>query len=210
MRRRPFTKRNVALAALLLTCGCAGASDSGALAFREPGFRATAVRRPALLVRVSVPWELGSRERERIPEDYLAAVVEGLERIGMLVVDMTTVPGTSARPLEGLDRAAAVGRAREAGAEQLVIVDARLAKGDLTHCKQTGRAGRAPTVFWDVGLEIRRVAGNQPLLVEPPAESVRAVDVEFDCKTGRLIRRKSMDELIGDSVALVLAPFSSR
>jgi hypothetical protein len=54
------------------------------------------------------------------------------------------------------------------------------------------------------------VADGQPLLVEPPAEDLRAVDVEFDCKTGRLIRRKSMDELITDSVGLVLAPFSSR
>jgi hypothetical protein len=46
--------------------------------------------------------------------------------------------------------------------------------------------------------------------VKPPAEDLRAVDVEFDCKTSRLIRRKSMDELITDSVGLVLAPFSSR
>jgi hypothetical protein len=51
-----------------------------------------------------------------------------------------------------------------AGAEQLVIVDARLSQGD----------------------------------------------VEIDCTTGRLIRRKSMDELITDSAGLVLAPFSSR
>jgi hypothetical protein len=36
------------------------------------------------------------------------------------------------------------------------------------------------------------------------------VDVEVDCKTRRLIRRKSMDELIADSVGLVLAPFASR
>ena len=46
--------------------------------------------------------------------------------------------------------------------------------------------------------------------MEPPAEDLRAVDVELDCKTGKLIRRKSMDELITDSVGLVLAPFSSR
>jgi hypothetical protein len=66
--------------------------------------------------------------------------------------------------LSVLDRAAAFSRARETGAEQLVIVDARLSQGD----------------------------------------------VEIDCTTGRLIRRKSMDELITDSAGLVLAPFSSR
>jgi hypothetical protein len=210
MQRHPFTLWSLALAALLFASGCAGAFGSGTPAFREPGFGATSVRRPALLVRVSVPAELGSRERERIPEDYQAAVVEGLERLGILAVDMATVPGTSARPLEGLDRSAALTRAREAGAEQLVIVDTRLSQGDLTHCKRTGRARTGPTVFWDAGLEIRRVADGQPLLVEPPAEHLRAVDVELDCNTGRLIRRKSMDELIMDSVGLVLAPFAAR
>jgi hypothetical protein len=168
------------------------------------------VRRPALLVRVSVPAELDQRDRDRISENYQAAVEEGLERLGILAVDMATVPGTSSRPLEGLDRPAALRRAREAGAEQLVIVDARLAKDTLTHCRRAGRAVSGSTTFWDVGLEIRRVADTQPLLVEPPAEDLRAVDVELDCKTGRLIRRKSMDELITDSVGLVLAPFASR
>jgi hypothetical protein len=205
-----FTKWNLALAALLAASGCAGGIGSGTPPFREPGFRATSVRRPALLVRVSVPAELGPGERDRIPADYEAAVVEGLERLGVLAVDMASVPGTSARPLEDLDWPAALRRAREAGAEQLVIVDARLSQANLTHCKPAGRARSGPTTFWDVGLEIRRVADGQPLLVEPPAEDMRAVDVELDCKTGRLIRRKSMDELITDSVGLVLGPFSSR
>jgi hypothetical protein len=206
---RPFTKLNLALLALLAAWGCAGGLG-GTPASREPGFRAASVRRPALLVRVSVPPELGQRERDRIVEDYQAAVLEGLERMGILVVDMATAPGNSSRPLQGIDRPAALGRAREAGAEQLVIVDARLARDNLTHCKQMGRARSGPTTFWDVGVEIRRVSDTQPLLVEPPAEDLRAVDVELDCKTGRLIRRKSMDELISDSVGLALAPFASR
>jgi hypothetical protein len=205
----PFTKSTLLVIALLAASGCVGVLG-GTPASREPGFRATSVRRPALLVRVSVPSEIGQRERDRIAENYQAAVLDGLERLGILAVDMATLPGSSSRPLEGLDRPAALGRAREAGAEQLVIVDARLARDTLTHCKQLGRARSGPTTFWDVGLEIRRVSDTQPLLVEPPAEDLRAVDVELDCKTGRLIRRKSMDELIADSVALVLAPFASR
>jgi len=202
-------KWTLSLAALVVAFGCAD-FGKGMPASREPGFRATSVRRPAVLVRVSVPAELDKRERDRIPENYEATVVEGLERVGILAVDLASVPGSSSRPLEGLDRAAALTRAREAGAEQLVIVDARLSRGDLVHCKQSGRARSGPTTYWDVGLEIRRVADGQPLLVEPPAEDLRAVDVELDCKTGKLIRRKSMDELITDSVGLVLAPFSSR
>jgi len=136
--------------------------------------------------------------------------VEGLERAGILAVDMVSAPGSSERPLEGLDRTAALSRAREAGAEQLVIVHARLFQGDLTHCNQSGRARSGPTTYWNVGLDIRRIADGQPLLVEPPAEDLRAVDVALDCKTGRPIRRKSMDELNTDSVGLVRASFSSR
>ena len=168
------------------------------------------VRRPALLVRVSVSDELSQRERDRIPEDYQAAVVEGLDRLGILAVDVAIVPAGRSRALESIDRAPALARAREAGAEHLVLVDARLSRGDLPHCKQSGRTRVGLTTFWDAGLEIDRVSDGKPLLVEPPAEDLRAVDVELDCKTGRLIRRRSMDELITDSVGLILAPFGSR
>src|SRR3970040_1213521 len=119
-----FTKWNLALAALLAASGCVGGIGSGTPPFREPGFRATSVRRPTFLVRVSVPAELGRRERDRIPEDYEAAVLEELEGLAILAVYMASVPGTWARPLEGLDRPAALRRAGETGAEQLVIVDA--------------------------------------------------------------------------------------
>ena len=209
MPGRPFTKLHLLVIALLAASGCAG-MVGGTPAFREPGFRAASVRRPALLVRVSVPAEMNRRERDRITEDYQAAVTEGLERLGILAVDVATAPGSSSRPLEGLDRPAALGRAREAGAEQLVIVDARLARDTVTVCRQAGRARSGSAIFWDVGLEIRRVSDAQPLLVEPPAEDLRAVDVEVDCKTGRVTRRKSTDELMADSVGLVLAPFASR
>jgi len=195
MRSQSFTTATLAVLALLLLAGCASSSNSTAL--REPGFRASTIRRPALLVRVSVPDDLNQRERARIPEDYQAAVVEGLDRLGILAVDVAVAPS-------GLTRA------REAGAESLVIIDARLASGDLRHCTGSGRNLVGPTTYWDAALEIDRVSDSKPLLVEPPSEDLRAVDVELDCKTGRLIRRRSMDELINDSVRLVLGPFSSR
>jgi hypothetical protein len=159
---------------------------------------------------VSVPDDLNERERARIPEDYQAAVVEGLDRLGILAVDVAVAPSGRNRALDGIDRASALTRAREAGAESLVIIDARLARGDLRHCTGSGRSLVGPTTYWDAALEIDRVSDSKPLLVEPPSEDLRAVDVELDCKTGRLIRRRSMDELINDSVRLVLGPFSSR
>jgi hypothetical protein len=210
MWRRSFTKWKLTMLALCLLSGCAFGSSSNTHALREPGFRASMVRRPALLMRVSVSDELSQPERDRIPEDYQAAVVEGLDRLGILIVDVATVPPGRSRALEGIDRAPALARAREAGADHLIIVDARLSRGDLPHCKQSGRTLAGPTTYWDSGLEIDRVSDGKPLLVDPPVEDLRAVDVELDCKKGRLIRRRSMDELITDSVGLVLAPFGSR
>jgi hypothetical protein len=208
MRSPTFSAATLAVLALVLLTGCASSSNSTAL--REPGFRASTIRRPALLVRVSVPDDLNQRERARIPEDYQAAVVEGLDRLGILAVDVAVAPSGRNRALDGIDRASALTRAREAGAENLVIIDARLARGDLRHCAGSGRNLVGPTTYWDAALEIDRVSDSKPLLVEPPSEELRAVDVELDCKTGRLIRRRSMDELINDSVRLVLGPFSSR
>jgi hypothetical protein len=208
MRSQSFSTATLAVLALLLLAGCASSSNNTAV--REPGFRASTIRRPALLVRVSVPDDLNQRERARIPEDYQAAVIEGLDRLGILAVDVTVAPSSRSRALDGIDRASALTRAREAGAETLVIIDARLASGDLRHCTGSGRSLVGPTTYWDAALEIDRVSDSKPLLVEPPSEELRAVDVELDCKTRRLIRRRSMDELINDSVGLVLGPFSSR
>ena len=211
MRQRSVTPWAAGVLALGLLSGCGVLGPSpGETPLREPGFRASTVRRPALLVRVNVSNDLSERERSRLPEDYQAAVVEGLDRIGILVVDAATLPPARARALEGLDRAPALARAREAGAEHLVIVDARLARGDLRHCQQAGRAVVGPTTYWDAALEIDRVSDGKQLLVEPPGPDMRVVDVELDCKTGRLIRRRSMDEMITDSVGLVLAPFNAR
>lgn len=210
MRSRSFTNSKLALLAVCLLQGCASGSSSTNTPLREPGFRASTIRRPALLVRVSVSDDLSQRERARIPEDYQAAVVEGLDRLGVLALDVAVVPSSRSRALAGIDRGPALTRAREAGAEHLVIVDARLSRGDLRHCTHAGRALVGLTTYWDAALEIDRVSDGKPLLVEPPAADSRAVDVEVDCKTGRLIRRRSMDELINDSVGLVLTPFSSR
>jgi len=196
------------VAGLLSGCALGTSSDDGRI--REPGFRASSIRRPALLVRVEVAGDVSQRERARIPEDYQAAVIEGLDRMGILPLDIATAAPGRGQALTRIDRGPALARARAVGADHLLIVDARLSRGDLRHCQQSGHALVGPTTYWDAGLEIDQVSDGKRLLVEPPAQDLRAVDVELDCKTGRLIRRRSMDELINDSVSLILTPFGSR
>src|SRR6266536_2681206 len=150
MPSRSSTKATLALLTLSLLSGCASSTTSTAL--REPGFRATTIRRPALLVRVNVADDVGQRERARIPEDYQAAVVEGLDRLGILALDVAVAPSDRSRALDGIDRTSAITRAREAEAEHLVIVDERLYRGDLLHCKERGRRLVGPTTYWDAAL----------------------------------------------------------
>ena len=209
MRARSRAQLVLALLAAGLLSACASGSSSDDIV-REPGFRTSSIRRPALLVRVGIDETMSERERARIPEDYQAAIVEGLDRLGILLVDVAMAPPGRSRVLQGIDRPPALARAREAGAEHLVIVDARLSRGDLIPCQRGGRPLIVPTVYWDAALEIDRVSNGKRLYAEPPAEDTRVVDVEFDCRTGKLIRRRSMDELINDSVGLLLAPFNSR
>src|SRR5215510_1103754 len=111
MRQRfVVTWRGCVLALWLFSgCGILGPSPSET-PLREPGFRASTVRRPALLVRVSVSDDLSQRERSRIPEDYQAAVVEGLDRIGILPVDATMLPAGRSRAFGGIERGPALAR----------------------------------------------------------------------------------------------------
>lgn len=215
MRRRLARLGRSALA-LLAAAGCAAPGLPGP--WREPGFHPSAVKRPAVLLRVSVDQVgLGSgpfseAERASLPERYESALQEALNALGILPVDVTLEARRQARsgerPLEGLDRARALARAGETGGEHLLVVDARLGRGRLVHCRDSGRPLAGTTTYWEAGLEVLRVRDGAALLSEPPAAERLVVDVELDCERGRLVRRKGMDEMVEESASRVLAPLS--
>jgi len=206
-RARTFTKLSAAIFVALAAAAC-GVFSGPPPAQREPGFRADSVRRPAVFVRVSISQDFEEREWNRIGSEYQGAVEEALNRLGLLPVDTTFAAGAGQHPLEGLDRARPLARARETGAEHLLIVDARLARGRVTLCRESKQPRSGTAAFWEAGLEIRRASDGQPLLVKPGAG--RAVEVDVDCRTGQVTGRKSMDVMIEESVDAVLAPFGPR
>lgn len=206
-RARTFTKLSAAIFVALAAAAC-GVFSGPPPAQREPGFRADSVRRPAVFVRVSISQDFEEREWNRIGSEYQGAVEEALNRLGLLPVDTTFAAGAGQHPLEGLDRARPLARARETGAEHLLIVDARLARGRVTLCPESKQPRSGTAAFWEAGLEIRRASNGQPLLVKPGEG--RAVEVDVDCRTGQVTRRKSMDVMIEESVDAVLAPFGPR
>ena len=204
---RTFTKLSAAIV-VALAAGACGVFSGPPPAQREPGFKTDAVRRPAVFVRVSISQDFEERERGRIASEYQGAVEEALNRLGLLPVDTAFATGAGQSPLEGLDRVRPLARARETGAEHLLIVDARLARGRVTLCRESKQSRSGTAAFWEAGLEIRRAGDGQVLLVEPG--EAPAVEVDIDCRTGQVTRRKSMDVMIEESVGAVLAPFGRR
>ena len=204
---RTFTRLTAATVVALAAVAC-GVFSGPPSAQREPGFKAGSVRRPALFVRVSISQDFEERERGRIGSEYQGAVEEALNRLGLIPVDTTLAFGAGQRPLEDLDRARTLARARETGAEHLLIVDARLARGRVTLCRESKQPRSGTAAFWEARLEILRASDGQPLLVEPG--EAPAVEVDVDCRTGKVTRRKTMDVMIEESVGAVLAPFGPR
>ena len=193
--------------------GCA--LPSGPVAFRDPGFRPSQIRRPAVALRVSLDrtvtfgeGEFSARERATLPEAYEAALLEGLNAEGILPVDISLAadrsPRGSQRPLEGIDRAEAFSRGWTVSADYLVIVDVRWSRGELFHCRESRRPFTALTTVVTAGLELHRLSDGARLLVEPTGPDLLATDIEADCGRRRIARRASGQELTEASVGKVL------
>ncbi len=204
--------------ALLSAAGCATPQFGAPAAWRDPAFRPSALRRPAVFLQISLERiGLGSgpfsaQERASVPERYASAVEEAFNGLGILPVDLTLEAKRSVKnsdqPLEGLDLGRALARGRETGADHLLVLDARLSRRDLAHCRDGRRVLVGTTTFWEAGLEVLRVSDGTRLLVEPPGDDQRVLDIEVDCRQGRLIRRKGMDEMVEESARRVLEPLS--
>lgn len=192
--------------------GCLGA---GPTPFRDPGFRATQVRRPAIALTVSLEktgflgdGEFSAGERASIPEGYETALLEGLNADGILPLDISLTANRSYRgsqpPFEKTDRAQALDRGRSVNADHVMIVDVHLSRRSLVHCRDSRRPFVALTTVVQAGAELLRVRDGARLLVEPPGPDLETTDIEADCEQRRVTRRASGQELMEESVAKVL------
>ena len=205
------------LLALTLTQGCV---SPGPAAFRDPGFRPSQIRRPAILLRVSLDrtgafgeGEFSAQERAALPEAYEAALLEGLNVEGILPLDISLTANRSSRgsqePLEGFDRAQARSRGAAVNADYVVIVDARFYRRELVHCREAGRPFVALTTVATAGFELHRLRAGARLLAEPPGPELQATDLVADCERKRATRRTSqeiMEESVGKVLRRLLKP----
>lgn len=198
--------RRVALSLLPVTLCAQGCVTPGPQAFRHPDFRPHEIRRPALVLQLSLG-EFSPREQNSIPDAFEIALLEGLNAEGILPVDVTLLPrrSTSGTPSKGIDRRQALDRGRALHADVVVILDASLSRRDLVFCREERRPFVARATLWMLGAEALRVADGTRLLIEPLGPTLRLSDVEPDCGQGRIERRLSTQELLNLAVKKILA-----
>lgn len=186
--------RRIVLASVLLA-GCAGPLGAPA-GTRAPDYRGTEIRRPAVTVHLAFgPGDFTKQERASLPEVYTGALLDALNAQAILPVDVTVADAR-------VDRAAAAARARETGADEAVVVQATVARGLRTFCRDTRRPFTTGVTEWTARVDVLRAADGQVRLVEP---EIRATDFAEDCDDAKSSRRLDSDEAVVEAARKAVA-----
>jgi hypothetical protein len=204
------------LAALVPALWLAACATPAAVTVRHPEFSPAAIRRPAVLLQVSLDQtglgegEFSARERAVIPEHLEARLIDSLNARGLFPVDVALQARRAwrggAATLEGVDRGAALARGRALAADVLVIVDLRLGRTDLVYCREARRPLRVQSTVVVPALEVLRVADGTRLYLQPAGRERWVTDVEAECGPERSVRRLGLEELAERAVARALSP----
>lgn len=201
------------LGALWLFHGCA--SQAAPVSVRDPAYRPSEIRRPAVVLQVALDrtgfgeGEFTDRERAILPEQLQAGLIQGLDARGIFPLDVDLAALRAYRggsnPLEGLNRAQALARARSLQADVLVVVAMHLSRRDLVFCRETRRPLPARgTIVLATTLEVLRVTDGRRLLLEPPDANLTLTDVDAPCTREQPARRLSFDELTDLAVGRIV------
>lgn len=192
--------RGLLLVLAILLAACAGPS-------REPTttrpasapFKASAVRQPAVFVRVEIgSGQFSERQLESMPGEYEGTLLEAL--------NARAVPAKDVRLLssrERLDPKAAVARAREIGADHALLVEARVVQGETVFCREGRRPFRTTTTVWSQRLVVLRASDGAVAFETMNPVEVAAIDP--DCEAPRESRRRSAAEHMSSAVEALLA-----
>lgn len=181
---------------------------------RHPDYRPAEIRRPAVLLQVSLDQtgfgegEFSSQERASLPDQFAASLIDGLNSQGLFPLDvaLTAQPAYrgASNPIDRLDLDQALARARSLRTDVLVVVDMHLGRRDVDYCRETRRPFRARSMVLAVTLKVLRVSDGTPLLFEPPTDDPPLTDVETDCGPKRSVHRLSLQELTDAAVSRVV------
>ena len=162
-------------------------------------FQASELREPAVFVRVEV--ESGNfteRERAELPREYEGALLEGLNARAILTKDMRVV---SMR--ERLDSKLGLARAREIGADHVLVVDVRVSRGGTVTCRGRRRPLRSVATRWSQAIEvIRAVDGATRFAIARPG--VEVADLDPDCDEPQDAEQRSLGDTTNRAVERLL------
>lgn len=197
------------LVGALLAAGCARPEPA---ALRHPEFKPASIRRPAVVLRLSLEQfggvdegGAGRRGRGALGEAVEIALLEGLNAEGILPVDVTLSARSASRSSAERDRAQALERARTLKADVLLIAEVSLVQRDLVYCRIERRPFLARTTLWTIGAEVVRIADGTRLLIEPADAAHQLGDIEPDCDRRRIERRLSAQEMLERTIQELLA-----
>lgn len=182
----------VFLAGLWLLTGCV---SPGPVALRHPEYRPTEIRRPAVVLQVSLD-QAGFGEG--VPDLFEAGLIDALNNQGIFPLDVALTTSTM------LDRGHALARARSLRADVLLLVDMHLRRRDVVYCRGTSRPFVAPSTVLAVMIEVVRASDGTRLLLEPAGADPPLTDIEADCGRQRSVRRLSIEELAGAGISRAL------
>jgi len=201
----PRAARAVRLASLavpaLLAAACAAGLEGEPAPARAPDFRPEQVRRPLVLVRLvrgAGRWE--ERESRALPDEYQGALLEALNARAVLAREVQ-VRGEREG---GLEPRAALARAREVGADHVVLVEIRVSQVQPVFCRDGRRPFRAAATLWSQSLQVLRAQDGAVRLSVAAGSALDLLDVEPDCENPGESRQRSAGEVIDEAVRRML------
>src|SRR3990170_3464709 len=190
-----------ALCVGLLAAACAAPSEIAPAPTGAPDFRPEQVRQPLVLVRLTLgPGEWEDRDRGTLPSEYQGVLLEALNARAVLAKEVQ-VRGEREGTLEAR---AALARARELGADHVVLVEVRVSRTQQVFCRDSRRPFRATATVWAQSAEVVRARDGAVRLVVTKDSSLDVLDVQVDCENPRESRQRSPSETIEAAVRRLL------
>jgi len=185
----------------LLAAACAAPSETAPAPARASDFRPEQVRQPLVLVRLTLgPGEWEDRDRVTLPSEYQGVLLEALNARAVLAKEVQ-VRGEREGTLEAR---AALARARDLGADHVVLVEVRVSRTQQVFCRDGRRPFRATATLWAQSAEVMRARDGAARLVVTKDSSLDVLDVQVDCENPRESRQRSPSETIEAAVRRLL------
>ena len=191
---------------IALLSGCASSSSPVSSSPSRPvparaasAFKPAEVRQPAVFLR----FEFGTgafseRERTSLPAEYEGTFLDALNAKAVLTRDVRVLAKG-----ERFDSRTGLERARELGADHVIVVDVKIERGEMTFCANGRRPFRVATTRWSQAAEVIRVTDGVTRL-SLPRPGIQLTEFDADCQSPNNSRQRSREDTVTQGVEELL------